>query len=147
MTYFIAFRLKNKITDKATIFLLKNDEVKVVKEIKLNYNPYGDIYVVYIFWDDVVNTNVEPIFDEVYVEGYEVKIYAFRLLKYDIQPYTPRFFPFVFEDNLQINNSQHYIVWYDLDEYKSTYIVEPVSREVFMNVIKQNEIIILWELI
>jgi hypothetical protein len=151
--------LSQGLENYATVFLLQNDNVKPIKVIYLNYNPYGDIYFIRIkyedFWSSYVSTNLKPLWSEILEYEDLISIFGVKLLYrgigYSIIYNDRDLFEYVTKKYLQKTKStiipEYYFVTNDKYKYKSIYLVNPINKEEAIKIITDNEHIVLWEAI
>jgi len=176
MTYFLAFRLMPwGLTAMSDIYKYNDtDEIEYVPHsAKERANPYGNVYFVSVMPEYLrtrllfVRTNLTPIWEKEYFEvlTYDNYIYAFKLLYYkhfrDIIPYgsnakkvtkiAKKCLNETFKEYGK-NDTKYYIVAVDYNKRSihsliNVYIVQPLTKEEAIQFIKENEPLLLWELI
>jgi|GEM_PF-4877522 len=155
MTYFISFRLEEPL-ERAYSFIYKNDTVKLHKYLgKLNYNPYNDIYIVFVTSSRAVYDNDVPKIkfrNDIYIDGFKATFYAFKLLHKDESWWglmSETIFEIMLKQHFQNENNKpkYYIIVDEIPQYKHIYIIEPLTKEQFLKVITEYESVVLWELI
>jgi hypothetical protein len=154
MTYFIAFKLEERL-ERAYSFIYENDTVILYKYLgKRNYSPYGDVYVAFTTLSQVIYCNSPKIqfSNDVYIDGFKATFYAFKLLHkneswWGLKPET------IFEVIVQLyfkntsDKPKYYIIFDDKPKYKHIYIIEPITKSDFLNIIKEYEASALWSMI
>jgi hypothetical protein len=160
MIYFISFILDYAgINNRAILFKLEdNYDLKLCKYLKLDYNPYGDIYIVSFldvyYYYNYISTNMKPYFyytlpsDEEQWWTYCIKILYHKsgyqssygnnvILKLALEDYKKHYG--------EINNVTHYIIVFNSQgRYKSIYLVEQIPIHEAIKVMKENEDLTLW---
>jgi hypothetical protein len=155
MTYFIAFKLGEKL-ERAYSFIYDNDNVRLYKYLgKRNYNPYSEIYVAFTTSSQIIYDNNVPkiqFSNDVYIDGFKATFYAFKLLHkneswWGLKPET------IFEVIVQLHfkntsdKPKYYIIFDDRPKYKHIYIIEPITKNEFIKTITEYEALTLWEFI
>jgi hypothetical protein len=126
----------------AILYEINNKECKPIRIVKINENPYGDVY--FVISNPNMITNIKPIF----ILDYNPKpryVYAYRLIKtksYYVGAEYIKEFAKLLADKLSKSNKQYIIK--SLINVVRVYIVEGLSKEETLKILEEYEPVVLW---
>jgi hypothetical protein len=126
----------------AILYEINNTGFKPIRIVKINENPYGDVY--FVISNPYMITNIKPIF----ILDYNPKpryVYAYRLIKtekYYVNEGDAKEFANLLADVLSRRNKQ-YIIEYLINLVR-VYIVEGLSKEEALKILEKYESVVLW---
>jgi|GEM_PF-3501311 len=160
MTYFASFIFDfDGLTNKAIVYKMYGDKLKLIKYKKLDYNPYNDVFFISFldvhYYYNRILTNMKPQFYYT-LPSDEEQWWTFcirPLYKASSSPITydnDIVFQLAIEEYLKLTgenkNVEHYIIVHNpFSKSKTAYLVEQLSLDEALNIMKEYEYLVLWE--
>jgi len=124
------------------LYEINDKEYKPIRIVKVNENPYGDVY--FVISNPNMITNLKPIF----ILDYTPKpryVYAYRIIKtesYYVGAEYSKEFANLLAYEFSMSNKQYIIE--DLINIVRVYIVDGLSKEEALKILEEYEPIVLW---
>jgi hypothetical protein len=163
MTYFISFYFDYEgLSNLAFLCKLNNNYPTFLKDIRLNNNPYEDIFFIAIdekhYYYNFIATNMEPMFKVVLPNFQEFWIFCVKFLHKEsgyssihnaniIFNHAVRNYLRQIKKNVDV---QHYIITKLFSLFslpKTIYLVEQIDYDSALKIIKENEALVLWHIV
>jgi hypothetical protein len=132
MTYFVCYEFSSHHFNLPVLCKIEHNKVIPLKRLEMEYPYKNMVFVLVSKFDDIVKTNLKPIFKGEY-------------LLYAIKPLERKYFMFGLPSEL--SNKPYLLANPPYGTLATLWIGEIVSKEEAIKFMKENEALLLWEVI